>query len=152
MPKQVCPLTWPLRVFSPPHPPSQSETEPSAPESEPRVKFPARLDLGGQTLPPSIPCGQLCQELGLPVRCALPRVDAGRAASAGPGSRGELGEGRQAPAKCFAGSASPNLPSNPGRGTHLNTFYRRDKGRRRDWLICLRSHRREVQELGSQRL
>lgn len=81
MPKPVCPLTWPLSVFSP-HPPSQPVIEPGA-----RVKFPARLDLGGQALPPSLPCGQLGPQPGLPVRCALPQADTGRTASAGPGVR-----------------------------------------------------------------
>ena len=50
--------TRPPSVFSL-RPPSRRVAEPGTPRSEPRVKFPAGLDRGGQTLPPSLPCGQL---------------------------------------------------------------------------------------------
>ena len=57
------------------------------------------------------------------------RADAGRAASAGPGSPGELEEGRRAPAKCSSGAASLNPPSYSWSGTHLNPFHRREAQR-----------------------
>lgn len=57
-----------------------------------------------------------------PVRPA--RADAGRAASAGPWSPGELEEGRRAPAKCSSGAASLNSPSYPWSQTHLSPFHR----------------------------
>ena len=83
--------------------------------------------MGSQALPPSLPCGQLSPQHGLLVRPA--RADAGRAASAGPGSPGELEEGHRAPAKCSSGAASLNPPSYPWSGTRLNPFHRREAQR-----------------------
>lgn len=113
--------TRPPSVFSP-RSPSQRVAEPGTPRSEPRVKFPAGLDWGGQTLPPSLPCGQLG---GPPRPDRSVRPASGRMRGAQPlRVPGALEEGRRAPAQCSPGSASY-----AGRWARLNPLYRReDKG------------------------
>lgn len=117
-PCPVCPLTWPPWIYGP-HSPPQPVAEPGTPRSEPRVKFPAPLDWRGQTLPPSLPCGQVRP-------AARPLLAPSLGPDAGARSAGELEEGRRAPAKCSAGAAS-----SPGRWTGLHPLHRREDEERR---------------------
>lgn len=108
------PLTWPPSVFSP-HSSSQLVAEPS----------PGGQGPGSSSLLAGLgPTGASARQVPAVSSAWLYSLPASpvRPASAGPGSPGELEEGRRAPAKCSADAASLRPPSYPGGGSTSTHF------------------------------